>query len=305
MEAFFRSLENAPYLGQILSIGSAFLWAVAVILFRVSGRTVHPIGLNFFKSTLATVLLVLTVIILGHPLLPPLPLKDYRTMALSGLAGIALSDTLFFYCLNLLGASLTAIVDCLYSPFVIFLSFLFLGERIQPHQGAGVFLILVAVVLIATKRSDAMPARRALLTGVTLGALAMLTQAAGIVLMKPLLSRTPLLWATLWRIGVSSLVLLIFLLFHPIGRRLLRPLASFSNWPAMFPASFLGAYVGLITWMGGMKHTLASVAAPLNQLHTIFIFVLGALFLKEKVTRAKLMALLLAVAGALLVWIQS
>jgi drug/metabolite transporter (DMT)-like permease len=54
-------------------------------------------------------------------------------------------------------------------------------------------------------------------------------------------------------------------------------------------------------WIAGMKHTQASIASALNQMSTIFIFVLAAIFLKEKVTRTKLLAVVLAMLGALLV----
>jgi drug/metabolite transporter (DMT)-like permease len=53
--------------------------------------------------------------------------------------GIALADWLFFTALVRLGAELTAIVDCAYAPFVIGLSFLFLGERMSAVKTAGVF----------------------------------------------------------------------------------------------------------------------------------------------------------------------
>jgi len=301
MEAFFNSLESYPHLGEVLSVGSGFIWAVSVLLFRVSGRAVHPISLNFFKCTLSTFLLILTMIAIGLPLLPALPVRDYGLMILSGFLGIALSDTLFFYCLNFLGASLTAIVDCLYSPFIIIFSVLFISERMSLHQVGGVILILAAVVLISVNKGEAMPPRKKLVLGLGLGVLAMLTQAAGVVVMKPLLSRSPLLWATLFRIGMAAIVLGGFLVLRPQARRLLRPLAAPSNWRAMIPASFLGAYVGLIAWMAGMKYTFASVAAPLNQLHTVFIFVLATLFLREKVTPAKLISLILAALGAALV----
>lgn len=301
MDAFFHSLESYAHLGEILSVGSAFIWAVSVLFFRVSGRTVHPISLNFFKCALSTFLLILTVIALGLPLLPPLPFHDYGLMILSGFVGIALSDTLFFYCLNLLGASLTAIVDCLYSPFIIIFSVLFIGERMSPHQVGGVILILAAVVLISVKKGEAMPPRQKLALGLGLGVLTMLTQAVGVVMMKPLLGHSPLLWATLFRVGTAAVVLGGFLGLHPQGRRLCKSLAAPSNWRVMVPASFLGAYVGLIAWMAGMKYTFASVAAPLNQLHTIFIFVLAALFLREKISLAKMVSLFLAALGATLV----
>lgn len=300
----FRSLESYPHLGETLSLGSAFIWAVAVILFRISSRKIHPISLNFFKCGLAILLLLLTIIVSGQTLWPRLPASNYVVMSLSGFLGIALSDTFFFYCLNLLGASLTAIVDCLYSPFVIILSYIFLGETLRRHQVAGVLLILIAVGLISTRKGEVMPRRSELTVGVIFGGLAMLSQAGGIVLMKPLLPHMPLLLATLLRIGTGAAILGVWLALHPRGRLLSRPLAVLSNWPVMVPASFLGAYVGLLAWMAGMKYTLASVAAPLNQLHTIFIFVLGAIFLKEKVTRAKLVALSLAILGATLVWMN-
>ncbi len=301
MDSLLHSLENYPRLGEVLSVGSGFIWAISVLLFRVSGRVVHPISLNFFKCGLSTFLLIPTMIILGLPIFPPLAGRDYGQMILSGFVGIALSDTLFFYCLNLLGASLTAIVDCLYSPFIIISSVFFIGERMSLHQVGGVALILIAVALISVKRGEAMPPGQKIVLGIGLGVLAMLTQAAGVVMMKPLLSRSPLLWATLFRIATAAVVLGGFLALRPESRRLLRPLVAPSNWRTMVPGSLLGAYAGLIAWMAGMKYTFASVAAPLNQLHTIFIFVLAAIFLKEKITRASVVALALAVSGALLV----
>jgi len=49
--------------------------------------------------------------------------------------------------------------------------------------------------------------------------------------------------------------------------------------------------------MGGMKYALVTVNVPLNQLNTIFIFILAAVFLKERVTVWRLLAVFLAFAG--------
>ena len=58
----------------------------------------------------------------GEALLRPVPFDDYLLVLVSGALGIGIADTLFFKCLNTLGAGLTAIIDCLYSPFTIGLS---------------------------------------------------------------------------------------------------------------------------------------------------------------------------------------
>jgi drug/metabolite transporter (DMT)-like permease len=69
----------------------------------------------------------------------------------------------------------------------------------------------------------------------------------------------------------------------------------------MFSGSFLGGYLSLIAWMAGMKYAQASEASVLNQMNTIFIFVLGIIFLKEKLTPKKTLAFILAATGVVLV----
>jgi len=301
MTGLFETLQNSPFRGEILSVGSALIWAIAVLFYRVSGRSVHPLGLNLFKSILGVVLVVLTMLVLGESIFPAKLWQDYALLGLSGFVGIALSDTFFFKCLNLLGASLTAVVDCLYSPFVILFSFLFLGERLSFRQFLGVALIVSALLLVSVSREKGLPPRKNLLLGIGLGTLAMITLAASIVMIKPMLARSGVLWATLWRMAAGGAVLLIFLGFHPRRRMIFATLAVPAHWRSMVPGTVLGAYIALVAWMAGMKYTLASIAAPLNQLNSIFIFVFAALFLREKVTRAKMAAVALATLGAFLV----
>ena len=301
MGPLIESLQGLPFRGEILSVGTAVIWAMAVLLFRVSGRTVPPIALNLFKNSFAVITLILAMVLLGQPLLPGIPMKSYVLVIASGIIGVAVSDTLFFGCLNLLGASLTAVIDCLYSPFVILFSFLFIGERLERRQLLGVALILSALVLISRSKEKGLPPRKNLILGIGLGTLAMITLAASVVMIKPLLAETPVLWTTFWRMAAGAVVLGVYLPFHPRRRQVWRPLLSRRAWRSMVSGAFLGASISPVVWVAGMKYTLVSIAAPLNQLNSIFIFILAAIFLKEKVTRAKIAAVALATVGAFLV----
>jgi drug/metabolite transporter (DMT)-like permease len=192
------------HIGEINALGTAAIWGVAVILFRKSGETVHPLGLNLFKNVLAMLLLLPTIWLFGESLFYPAPWQDYALLLISGALGIAVSDTLFFKSLNALGAGLSAIVDCLYSPFIIGLSMLWLGERLRPLQVLGALMIISAVLAATTESRGDKADRKRILLGILWGALAMATMAVAIVIVKPLLEDTPLLWATEWRIiGVS------------------------------------------------------------------------------------------------------
>lgn len=302
MNAIAAMIEHLPHLGETLALASAVVWAVAVILFRVSGKDVHPIGLNLFKNLFALLLLAAVMPALHKPIFPDATLTQTGLLLLSGFLGIAVSDTLFFMSLNILGASLAAIVDCFYSPFVIILSYIFLSERLSGWQLSGVLLIITAILIVSRKNpgNKGQISRKDLIRGIILGILAMLFVAVGIVLVKPILAGVEIFWATGVRLVGGTLGVLAYLLFRPKRREILRPLLVLSNWRAMVPASFLGSFLSLLFWMGGMKFAFASVAAILNQMCTIFIFILAALFLGEKATRRKIVAVVLAFIGAFL-----
>ncbi len=290
-----------PYLGQAFALLAAVVWAFAVILFKKSGETVHPIALNFFKSILALVLLVPTIFLFGEPVRGLFSTNEYLLLLASGALGIGLADTFFFKSLNLLGAGLSAIVDCLYSPFIIGLSVLFLAETLNLLQVAGVIMIISAVLTIRKANDKGRISRHDLLWGIFWGVMAMGTMAVGIVMIKPLLNRSPLLWLTEVRIigGVATLALV--LLFHPGRREIVTPHLTSRGWIYLISSSFLGGFLSMIIWLAGMKFTMASIAAALNQTSNIFIFIFAAIFLKEPITPKRTAGIVLGVAGAFMV----
>jgi len=287
-------------LGEILALASGLVWAIAVILFRISGRRIHPIGLNLAKCVLALGFIVPTLAVLGEPLAPAVPASTTGLLLLSGVLGIAVSDTLFFYALNRLGAGLTAIVDCFYTPFVIGLSFLLLGERLTVVQLVGAALVVSAVLTLSKEGKIEKLDRRDLAAGILYGMLAMFFVALGIVMVKPVLGSVSVFWATFIRIAGGAAALALLVPFLRNRKAILAPLFERRNWKALVPAAFFGSYLSLILWMGGMKYAEASVAAVLNQLNTIFIVIIAAIFLKERLTGWKILAVLLAFVGAYL-----
>jgi drug/metabolite transporter (DMT)-like permease len=296
----FDALRVSHSLGETLAAASGLVWAVAVVLFRISGRRVHPVGLNLAKTVLALAAMVPTLLILGESLAPAVPASTIGLLLLSGVLGIAVSDTLFFSALNRLGAGLTAIVDCFYSPFVIALSFALLGERLTLVQLAGAGLVISAVLTLSKEGKLERIGRRDLVLGIVYGILAMFFVAFGIVMVKPVLGSVSVFWATLVRLAGGSIALVALVPFLRNRRAILAPLGDPRNWKALLPAAFLGSYLSLILWMGGMKYAKASVAAVLNQLNTIFIVIIAAIVLRERLTGWKVLAVVLAFVGAYL-----
>ena len=288
-------------LGSVFALTSAFLWASAVILFKKSGEVFSPISLNIYKSIVALILVSITMLILDIPLFPDKPINDWLLLAVSGFIGITLADLFFFIALNRLGAGLVAIVECFYLPSVIFFSFILLNENLSAGSIIGGLLVLTAVLVGSIKKKvipGEAPETKSSLSGIIIGCLSMIFLAAGIVMIKDLLERTDVFWATLVRVASASVSLFALILFHPRRKQYFRELKFSKAWLTALPASVIGNYLALLCWVAGMKYTTTFRAAILNQMSSIFIFILAAVFLKEKITVNKTIAILLALTGA-------
>jgi len=288
-------------MGETYALACALVWAFAVIFFRKSGETVSPFSLNLFRVVVSGLLFSVTMVIFQKPILGQAPLEDYLILVASGVIAIAFSDTLFHMCLNRVGAGLNAIVSTLYSPFIILFAFLMLGERLGWEQFLGMVLIMGGVVVAsATSLPDGVN-RRDLIIGLLLGVGSMVTLAFGIILAKPVLERSDILWATTVRQLGSLAVLGPVALFWPGRRQRLAIFRPHAAWKFSLPGAILGSYLALILWIGGMKYTTAGNAGILNQTSTIYTLIFASIFLKEPFTRRKGLATVLAMLGIVFV----
>ena len=184
---------------------------------------------------------------------------------------------------------------------VITLSLIFLKETLGWLQLVGALLIITALLIVSyEKRSGKIPPRD-LTLGILLGILANGAVATGIVMIKPLLEHSPLLWIAEVRLVGGIGVLVIMLQCLPSRKRIIASLITTRSWGYTLTGSFLGNYIAAIIWLGGMKYTQASVASALNETSVIFTFIFAALFLKEPTNIRRMVGVLLAFFGAFLV----
>lgn len=295
-------MEHLHLSGETYSIICALMWAVGVILFRKSGDSVPPVALNLFKGVVALTLALITMAALGVPFFPDTAsAADWAILAASGIVGIGIADTLFFISLNRLGAGRVAIVDCLYSPFVVFCSWVYLHEPLGIPLVAAIVLMGVAIFM-GTWNPD--PAQRTLPrdlhAGVLIGILATFLMAAGIVAVKPILNRSDVWWAMSVRLaaGVAFLAVQGSLPRHRAS--VLAALRPSPQWRITVPAAFIGTYLSIFFWTMGMKYTFTTIASVMNQLSNLMIPVLAWLFLRERLGPRQWIAIVLGVGAAVL-----
>jgi len=284
-------------IGEACSIGSALAWAGGVITYKRLGETLAPLQLNLLKNLVVLALLAPTLLLAPGLAAPSLSLSAAALTLLSGMLGIGVADTLYFRALNALGAARVGVIGNLYSPFVIVLSFAFLGERLSALQGIGFVLVTAGVLLVTQSRAQKSVPRADARSGVLHGVGAIALMAVAIVMVKRVLEGQPLLWVVSLRLigGVLVLAVLVALRRQP----LLPPAQARPRlrWRVLILGAVLGQYVSMMLWLAGYKYTQASVAAILNESASIFIVLLAALFLGEGLTRRKIAGVACTMSG--------
>jgi len=295
----------AQIVGEVCALMSALIWAFALVLFKLSGRHLPPLSLNLFKNCVALALLVATLLVLrdGWSNISHFAWKDIAILLLSGMLGIALADTLLFYSLNLLGVGLLAIVECLYSPFVILFSSILLDEELTARHYVGGGLVVAAVFMCSRHDVPSKRSRFELMLGLLLGAAAMGFMALGIVMAKPVLDERnfPLIWAATIRLFAGTLILILLTLVSAQRKQHWSVFRPSPIWKLSIPAGVLGTYMSMVLWVAGFKYAKAAVAGILNQTTCIFAIILATIILREPFTRRKLLAIALAMGGVLTV----
>jgi drug/metabolite transporter (DMT)-like permease len=277
------------FLGEICALVAPMCWSVAIILYRRSSEQADPGAMTLFKNGFAVALLTVTMAVLGIGLPSDRSAADWGRLAVSGVLGLAIADTLLFEALRRVGAGRLAIVDTIYAPLVVFLAWLVLDERLTPIFFVGGATVVAGVALAnAEKPAEALD-RRTLAVGMAFGLAAI---------------RSDLIEVTWTRLTAGVLAQIAWLVLRGRGREVAAAFRPAPVWRTLLPAAFVGTYLSLIFWLGGFKWAEASVAAILNQMATVYIVALAWLVLGEPVSARRMAGGALAVAGALLVLLR-
>lgn len=299
-----------PYMGEICSLLSAIFWALAIIIFKKIGDRVSPMVINPVKSIIGLLLFVLTCLIMGIPLSPNVQFSntDLLILSISGIIGIGIADIIFLHSLNILGAGISAIVDTVYSPFVILFAFILLGESLTSIQLIGGALIIGSVLYASTKIQTIPVDRKRFKQGILYGIGSIAMMAFGIVMIKPILNTVSdnvglQLWIAGYRLVSGVLVSGSIMLIANRKQNILGALRDRTLWLPLIVSSVLAAYLGIAMWVMGMSMTTASISSILNQTATIFILIFAWIFLGEPLTKRRILSIVVAMCGAYLVFI--
>lgn len=286
--------------GGLAALGSAFFFALAAMFFCRLGHAVSPAGINVGKGLISVALMAMVLLAQGAG---AVGWRDGGLLAISGLIGITIGDTVYFAALTRLGPRRTLVLDTLSPGIAVLLCVIFLAERPTPWQWVGMATTIVGVGWVMRERAEeaetegGAPAR----DGLWYGILSVLCHVGGMMLSKlGLEPQVPVLEASMIRQGVALVALVGWGLATRQLQGWVAPLAHPRQLRLLLPAAFLGTFVGIYLSLLGLKLIPAGVANTLTSTTPLFILPLTALSGGEKLTLRAVVGAMAAVGGVAL-----
>lgn len=317
-------MQTMPW-GELAALAAAMIWAGTSIIFTSAGKVTTPVAANTFKTLMGTILFAIVLTFrYGVPYGPGIDSADWWMLALSGVVGLSIGDSLLFKGFVTLGTRRAMLVFSLNPVIGAVAGFLFLGERLGWMAIAGMAVALAGVALVIGEKRTPAPdgltpppdpsilrpargsfvARHVMFFGVLFSLGGGFGQAIGAILAKSSLQRVDTLPATAIRMGAASLGLLVLGLvtgrLHHWTRLILRGRLV----ARLLLASVFGPFIGVYLMVLSLRLAPTGIALTLLATSPIWLLPLGAWVQGDRPSRRETAGALVAIAGVALLMLR-
>jgi len=294
-----------PSLGVALALSVAVFWGLAPFAHAAAGRRIGAIPTLLWRSVFGSVVLLAVAAVFRAPL-PPL--NASLVMIVSGLAGVGLGDFLVYDAFVVLGPRRSVQLLALGPVFTFLLAWIFLGETVSTVQFAGAILVLAASFTVIWVDRGNEPGStepgRVSLRGVSgaVGGAVMVGVASVIARQAYRLDpgMNPLT-ASCLRVVSASLLLWFIPAFGTGYPAIFRALKDRPALDRIAVGTMLGPVLGMIAFVGALKHLEAGLVTTLMSLSPLLILPVSALRHRARIGPVVIMAALAAAAGVALI----
>ncbi len=291
-------------LHELAALGTATCWAVTGLIAADAIRVLGPFWFNLIRQIFVALLLAAIVMTTGAT--PDVPLPQLWVLALSGVLGILLGDTLNFAAVGRLGPRRAGAIFALNAPMAAILGWAFLGEvlSLQAVFGIGLAATGVALAILGRPRTDAHrfeALQGALLAGILCGLGAALGQAVGSLIARPLMAGglDPYL-ASLIRVGASGAAMAL-LVATPLAPT--RPAAiSRAVLGLTLATAMIGLLLGMTLFLFALQGPATGIVATLSATSPIIILPLLWLRTGQRPSMLSWLGAALAVTGLAMIF---
>lgn len=282
-------------IGIAAALGSAASWSVGALLFSRLGESLSSFAMTLVKGGISVLLLGLLTLLLGGS--SEIGAQAYFYLALSGLLGIALSDTFFFSALKELGPRAIVLLTTIGQVFTVVLAVILLGERLPLNGWIGIAFIVsgIAIGMLPGASGQGRSSSR----GIVFGLISVMSMSVSVILTKKGLEGTSTVYATLIRMLAGTLGMLLMGIVTCRLKKWVTPFRDSRLIWKFFLSVCVITFGGFWLTIVAFKYTSVAVANSLISTEPIFIIPLSVIFLKEKLTSRAVAGAVIATTGVI------
>ncbi len=285
-----------------MGLASAFCWATTGLAIKAQSDRIDTSSYNAFRLVVgALFFIVLLPFFGGWDTLAQISTPSKLALAGSGIVGVAIGDTLYFWSMTKIGAARALPLSSIYPLFTWVIAIPLLGEQITLNAMIGTALVLGGVYLLspqsqATTHHDARMERLGTLGAIVAAAL----WAISTTLMKiGLQDGVNLVAINVFRMPIAALGVLLIVMKQK-GRAAWQGY-NLKSLPVLIVLGIYSTGIGGILWTLAIDYGGAARAALLNSASPLIGVPLSVLFLKERMTPTAVVGALLSVFGVWLI----
>ncbi|WBU54593.1 DMT family transporter [Paracoccus sp. SCSIO 75233] len=260
---------------ELAALGAAICWAVTGLMSTPAVAHLGPFGFNLYRQGTVTVVLLVIVLISGQ--WQGVTPAQAGTLAVSGVVGIFLGDTMLFVTLTRLGPRRTGALFALNAPMAAVLGWAVLGEELSKLGWMGVFLCAAGVGIAVlgrpgrsgTHKFEAVSGN--VWIGIGFGLLAALGQAMGSLIARPVMETgfDPFT-GSLIRVAVA-VICLALLSSLPIPRVKPRAPLNMRVFLLLAGSGIIAMVVGMSLLLFALQGGKVGIVSTLSALSPVFI----------------------------------
>jgi drug/metabolite transporter (DMT)-like permease len=306
------------YVGELAGVATALLWAFTAMFFSEAGRLIGSFTVNKIRLLLA-VFLYTGFLLLTTGSLYPQGVNEQQLfwLGLSGIVGLVIGDGCGFKALVMIGPRLTMLLYASAPIMTTIIAWIFLGEQLSFVDVIGIAITIGGISWVVLERRfdhnsqfnlrHDHPDRGSLMKGISLGLVAALGQASGLVLAKQGMlhagGTVEPLQAAYIRMAVSLLVLWAI---TAVRGQMPKTIIAMKNKKALLlcvAGAVVGPFLGVWMSLVAVKYIAAGLAATLNSTTPVMILPLVVLWYKERVTLRATLGAVVTVCGVALIFL--
>ncbi len=301
------------YIGELISIGVAFLWTATALLSEFGSKRLGNLTLNVLRMGLALLFsLVLFGVVTGSPLPVGVPAEACGWMLLSGLVGYVIGDFCLFQCYILIGSRFGQLFMTLAPLSAALMAWITLGQQMKPMSIVAMLVTLFGIgISVLGRGNHHMVSLKLPLNGVLFAIGAAMCQGIGLVLSKIGMDHYDV--AAMAKAGVSEWLIpfsanfyrciagiigfTILLYFHDGIGHLREAMHDRKGLSVAIATTIFGPFVGVGFSLMAVQYTAAGIASTLMAMTPIIILLPSYWLFHEKITWKAVLGAFISVIG--------